>query len=195
MTRRREEKPPLASPAPQSVEQALARATAHARNAVAESLLSARSLLDAVSLALTGRAVDALDGDSSGLAGAFAGFAAAIERLAGRARGADDTLPPSLADALVGALDVEIARWEQRSADDPDARAVLRAFLGLREILWELGVRRSDDSADGADDDVEDMDDDEQATRRNRPPPSPRSRSGRSGKGKRPRVQRTQVEG
>jgi hypothetical protein len=175
------------------VEQALARATAHARNAVAESLLSARSLLDAVSLALTGRAVDALDGDSSGLAGALAGFAAAIERLAGRARGADDTLPPSLADALVGALDVEIARWEQRSAGDPDARAVLRAFLGLREILWELGVRRSDDSADGAD--VEDMDDGGQATRRNRPPPSPRSRSGRSGKGKRPRVQRTQVEG
>ena len=35
----------------------------------------------------------------------------------------------------------EIERWEARSARDPDARAVLRAFLGLRELLWELGLR------------------------------------------------------
>jgi len=39
------------------------------------------------------------------------------------------------------ALDAEIARWEKRAAADGDARAVLRAFLGLRELLWEVGVR------------------------------------------------------
>ena len=40
-----------------------------------------------------------------------------------------------LLQAVAEALDVEIARWEQRARDDGDARAVLRAFLGLRELL------------------------------------------------------------
>ena len=47
----------------------------------------------------------------------------------------------ALVAALADALDAEIARWQARSTEDPDARAVLRAFLGLRELLWELGVR------------------------------------------------------
>ena len=42
---------------------------------------------------------------------------------------------------MVEALDAEIARWEERAKTDDDARAMLRAYLGLREILWELGVR------------------------------------------------------
>ncbi len=40
-------------------------------------------------------------------------------------------------------LDDEIGRWETRGRDDPEARAVLRAFLGVREILWEFGLRPS----------------------------------------------------
>ncbi|MDZ7632890.1 MAG: hypothetical protein U5K74_16510 [Gemmatimonadaceae bacterium] len=30
---------------------------------------------------------------------------------------------------------------EMRARHDPEARAVLRAFLGVREILWEFGLR------------------------------------------------------
>jgi hypothetical protein len=44
---------------------------------------------------------------------------------------------------IAEALDAEIARWEERAKHDADARSVLRAFLGLREVLWELGVRAS----------------------------------------------------
>jgi len=64
------------------------------------------------------------------------------------ARGASPETGADLAltHALAGALDAEIARWEARAAQDPDARAVLRAFLGVRELLWELGVRPSTSS-------------------------------------------------
>ena len=48
-----------------------------------------------------------------------------------------------LLQAVAEALDVEIARWEERARDDGEARAVLRAFLGLRELLWEFGLRRA----------------------------------------------------
>lgn len=51
-------------------------------------------------------------------------------------------LPKALAEPLEVALEAEIKRWEQRSQTDPDARPVLRAFLGLRELLWELGLGR-----------------------------------------------------
>jgi hypothetical protein len=54
-------------------------------------------------------------------------------------RGGDG--PEPLLASIAEALDIEIARWEKRARDDLDARAVLRAFLGLREILWEVGVR------------------------------------------------------
>jgi len=50
-------------------------------------------------------------------------------------------LPPAIAAPLFRALEAEILRWEMLSKTDPDARPVLRAFLGLREILWEFGVR------------------------------------------------------
>ena len=54
----------------------------------------------------------------------------------------DDASQPLLA-SIADALDAEIARWEALAEADSDARAVLRAFLGLRELLWEFGVRRS----------------------------------------------------
>ena len=47
----------------------------------------------------------------------------------------------SLLSSFAEALDAEIDRWEKRSQKDPTARAVLRAFLGVRELLWEMGVR------------------------------------------------------
>ena len=95
-------------------------------------------------------------------------------------RGAETASAPIL-DALTEALDVEIARWEQRAGDDPDARAVLRAFLGLRELLWEFGVGRR--PAD-------------ERHRRAPDPPAADPRARRSRQPRRgPRVQRVPIEG
>ena len=93
-----------------------------------------RALLDAASLLASGEPSQA-----HRLLGPLAGL---LEDLSARLdRGAEATPAPILA-AITEALDVEIARWEQRAGDDPGARAVLRAFLGLRELLWEFGVGR-----------------------------------------------------
>jgi hypothetical protein len=122
-----------ASQPPGDVGEALARARRHGRRAAAEALAALHALLDAGALAASGRPSDALTGLAP-LAGLLEDVAAAL---------ADEQETP--ADALVGALaealDAEIARWEARAADDGEARAVLRAFLGVRELLWEFGVR------------------------------------------------------
>jgi len=114
---------------------ALERAQGHARLALSEGVCAARALLDAAALSVGGEPPEAfaslgqvarmLDDLSAGLAG----------------DGLQLGIPGF--DAVLGALDAEIARWESRSQSDPDARAVLRAFLGLREILWEFGLRRA----------------------------------------------------
>ena len=127
-------------PTAKAIEAALARAADHGRKAVSEALLAARALLDALSLALHGAGADE-------------------RRVLGLvARGLDDLSEavaggPSrtgLLRAVAEALDAEIARWEARARQDADARAVLRAYLGLREILWELGVRTPEaDASEG----------------------------------------------
>jgi hypothetical protein len=117
---------------PGDVREALARARRHGRSAAAETLAALRALLDAAALAGAGTPAEA-QRVLRPLAHLLDGLGA---DLAAGARGAD-----SLLAAVAGALDAEIARWEARARDDADARAVLRAFLGLREILWELGVR------------------------------------------------------
>jgi hypothetical protein len=118
---------------PATPEEALERARGHARAAAGEALAALHALLDAATLATSGR-----PSDGHGLVGPVArvlgGLAADLG--AGVGEGAE----PLLA-ALAEALDAEIARWERRAVDDPDARAVLRAFLGVRELLWEFGVR------------------------------------------------------
>lgn len=96
------------------------------------------ALLDAASLAASGRPSEA----SRALAPLGALLGALEEQLAAGASAASPLL-----DAVADALDAEIARWERRTGDDPEARAVLRAFLGLRELLWELGVRRESAAA------------------------------------------------
>jgi hypothetical protein len=118
---------------PATLEEALARAREHGRLALAETLTAIQALLDAAALAGSGRPLQAHH--------QFASLARVLEGLAsdlGR-RGGDS--PEPLLASIAEALDIEIARWEKRAGDDPDARAVLRAFLGLREILWEFGVR------------------------------------------------------
>jgi hypothetical protein len=129
-----------------SVEEALQQALAHTRAAACEGLLAARCLLDAASLALYGEPA-ARTGDGAGEARlALAAMARGLDELATLARGQTAaSVPDGVMQALLGALDAEIGRWEQRSREDRDARGVLRAFLGLREILWEFGVRAADD--------------------------------------------------
>lgn len=113
------------------VEDALARAGRHARNAAAESLAALRALLDAAAILSGGAPAES----HAALARAARWLDELIAQLA--ASPGDATVTRALAEAL----DAEIARWEERARDDPDARAVLRAFLGVRELLWELGVR------------------------------------------------------
>ena len=111
---------------------ARARARRHAKNAVGEALETMRALLDAASLAASGAPAAASP--------LFASVEGWIAR-ASRGFSADSGLTDGLAAEIAAALEQEIARWEQRAKSDDDARPVLRAFLGLREVLWELGVR------------------------------------------------------
>lgn len=116
-----------------SVEQALERARRHARAAAAEALEAARALLDAAALLTSGAPADRNR--------VLASLAQGLETLTAQLAPGDGEAPPELLRALTDALDAEIARWEARADDDAEARAVLRAFLGVRELLWELGVR------------------------------------------------------
>lgn len=153
---------------PESVEEALARARAHARIAAAEATAAVHALLDAAALATSGVPSEAARWLAP-LARVLDGLAADLDPRAEHT----DSLLASIAEAL----DVEIARWESRSRDDTEARAVLRAFLGVRELLWEFGVRPPPGEG---------------------PPPPPRGRAD-PGPGPRPRqprrVQRVRVEG
>jgi len=133
MTGRDDERGSRIAPPPRSADEALARARQHGLAALAESVLALRALVDAASLAATGSPSDA----HASLSGAGAWLDEIAEQMqagAGR-RGA-----PWL-DAVARVLDAEIERWETRGREDPEARAVLRAFLGVREILWEFGLR------------------------------------------------------
>jgi len=144
---------------------ALARAARHARAAASEAALSLRALLDAAALVSAGVPAET----HAVLRGAAHWLDAAARGIA-----PEDGSDASLAHALADALDAEIGRWEKRAAQDPNARAVLRAFLGVRELLWELGVR-----ADAA----------SPAARRSARP------TGRPAAPQRRRVERTRVQG
>ena len=126
-------RPPVGAASPESVEEALSRARDHGRVAVAESVAALQALLDATALALSGRAAE---GDAI-----FGPLSRSLEDLRTLITPGDSEIGASLLDALFEALDAEIARWELRSREDPDARSVLRAFLGVREILWEITAR------------------------------------------------------
>lgn len=133
MTGRDDERGARIAPPPRSADEALARARQHGLAALAESVLALRALVDAASLAATGAPSDA-HASLSGASEWLDQIAEQMQAGAGR-RGA-----PWL-DAVARVLDAEIERWETRGREDPEARAVLRAFLGVREILWEFGLR------------------------------------------------------
>jgi len=118
----------------EDVGEALERAQTHFKNATREGLEVVRALLEAAQ-----RASEGSDARASSLTGelkrSFDEWAASLdpERLT--------KIPRSLAEPLAKALDAEIGRWERLSKTDETARPVLRAFLGLRELLWELRTR------------------------------------------------------
>ena len=117
---------------PTSPAEALAEARRHAQRAAAESAAALRALLDAAALAAHG--APAADGRLAPLAAALEHFAAWLHP-EGEENG--DAVLRALADGL----DAEIARWEARSREDPEARSVLRAFLAVREVLFEVSTR------------------------------------------------------
>jgi hypothetical protein len=125
-------------PPPETVGEALSRARQHGRAAAAEALAAVRALIDATSLAASGRPSEA-----SRLLGPLAKLLETAGNELGH--GARDGSSRIL-DSIAEAVDEEIALWEERARDDTEARTVLRAFLGLREILWEFGVRRGADT-------------------------------------------------
>lgn len=115
------------------LEEALARAAHHGRNAASEAVAAGRALVEAAALASTGRPVAE--------EGALGLILRTLDQLGKSLSAGLDGPGAGLLRAVVEALDAEIGRWEARAGEDPEARAVLRAYLGLREILWELGVR------------------------------------------------------
>jgi hypothetical protein len=137
------EREPTFRKAPADTAEALERARQHARSAASEAVAALHALLDAAALATSG-----LPSDANGL---LAPLARLLEGLSEGLAPASDAMSAPLLTALAEALDAEIARWELRARDDAEARAVLRAFLGVRELLWELGLRRRESPAGAPD--------------------------------------------
>ena len=117
---------------PSTPAEALAEARLHAQRAAAESAAALRALLDAATLAARGE--PAADGR-------LAPLAAALERIAAWLHPEGDQGGDAVLRALADGLDAEIARWEAKSREDPEARSVLRAFLAVREVLFEMSTR------------------------------------------------------
>ncbi len=153
--------------------EAVARAQRHAYAAIAEALAAVRALLDASSLALTGEA-SASNTLLSPIARILEGLRAEFDESETTAEAAD------LLRSIAEALDAEIARWEKRAETDPEARSVWRAFLGLRELLWEFGIRRESDASGSGE--------------TSKPAARKKGRS-TSTRRKKPRVQRVTIEG
>lgn len=149
---------------PRTGAEALERARDHARVAAAEAIKALHAVLDAAALAGAGSPAEA-----HRLLGPAARLLTQLARDLGSGR---DSAAESLLESVARAVDEEVARWEQRAQDDADARAVLRTFLGLRELLWEVGGRPSAGDA-------------QSGPARRRPKPG----------GPRRRVQRVTVEG
>ena len=118
--------------APTDAAEALAEARKHARRAAAESAAALRALLDAAALATHGETASA---------GRLAPLAEALERVAAWLHPEGGENGEAVLRALADGLDAEIARWEAKCREDPEARSVLRAFLAVREVLFEMRTR------------------------------------------------------
>lgn len=119
------------------LDEAIGRAREHLVRAVVEAVEAARALLEAIAAA---------SGADASATGALLGdLRNALDRLIERLRSEGRLeLPAALIAGIERTLAREIERWEALSKRDADARPVLRALLGLRELLWELGIRSPD---------------------------------------------------
>ena len=116
---------------PETVEEALRRARAHGRLAAAESVAALGALLDA----------GALSTGSLQEEGALATLRETLERIRLWLDPEGGRDAASVLESVSAALDEEVERWEEKSREDPDARAILRAFLAVREVIWEFSAR------------------------------------------------------
>ncbi|MDG2334168.1 MAG: hypothetical protein P8Q97_08090 [Myxococcota bacterium] len=129
----RNRKVPQRTP-PDTLEEALGQSLEHARASASEALMAARLLLDALSILLANEPVVRHAEHNSPI-----GYlASSIERWASSLRPPENRPNSPDFPAVLGAVEQEIERWAGRAQDDADARTVLHAFLGMREILWEL---------------------------------------------------------
>ncbi len=113
-----------------SLAEALERCAHHGHGGLLEGLAALRAGVDAASFLLFRCAADE---------GPLDPFWMLVDELrSGLARGRTES--ESLLRALSEALDVEGARWEEWGRDDPEARAVFRAFVELRSLLREFGM-------------------------------------------------------
>lgn len=148
----------------EEVDEALERARSHFLRAALEGIEATRALAEAAA-----RSSGLAEGGGDSI---LENLQRTLENLRKVIReNASVIFPSRLTEPLADALEIEIERWERRSRTDEDARSVLRAFLGLRELLWDLGMRR------------------EGAPMKAQPAPEPRPASPR-----RERVQRFNVE-
>ena len=120
------------------IQEAIDRARTHLRRAARESIEASLALIEAAQLAGGLEERSALVGN---LTKALDDWIEALDQE--RAI----RMPTAFIEPLEQALNAEIERWEKRSATDDSARPVLRAFLGLRELLWELGMRHPENEA------------------------------------------------
>ncbi|MBW1881920.1 MAG: hypothetical protein JRJ58_00215 [Deltaproteobacteria bacterium] len=128
----------------QDVQEAIARARAHLHNAKREGLEATRALLEA--------ALHAGAANESGQASLCADLRRALDHwIDSLEQDQLFAMPNALGEPLGRALDAEIVRWEKRSESDEAAPPVLRAFLALRELLWELGMPRDRDEQGASD--------------------------------------------
>jgi len=118
-------------PTEETVEDALRRARAHGRLAAAESVAALSALIDA----------GALSAGPLQEEGALATLRETLDRVRMwlDPEGGRDAV--SVLESVSAALDEEVERWEEKSREDPDARAILRAFLAVREVIWEFSAR------------------------------------------------------
>jgi len=173
---------------PADVEEALERARRHGRAAAAEGIAAVRALLDAASLGVSGEPSDSHAG--------LASLARGLDELAASFGSESSDRSPPMVKAILDALDGEIHRWETQPAGDMEARAVLRAFLGVREILWEFGLRRRE--AGGAEPPRRHSTETDEPTPRHAARQAGKSRmhaNPKSARRSRRRVQRVEVQG
>jgi len=135
----------------EQLEEVVTRARTHLLSAWSETIEAAQALFEAAGIA-TDRAGPTARHSAANTAGAGSDpLRAGLDELMSALRRARLLEPPpALMQSLSQALEQEIRRWEARSRGDPEARLVLRAFLVLRELSWELGMAHSTPHASGA---------------------------------------------